>query len=164
MQGIGNLIKTLPEMQLRNNLFSLHVYISQMCVKMFRDHLLYQLIPLVNLFWKHNMKEQTICTGCDNNGSSSSQYDWIFSLLCREKLLTEMETILSAEISSPFQSSFMHRLQDKRRLILMYAIARGLDSDTQRRLFQASGLPIEDYTLIQNLKLLHVNVNEVCGF
>ena len=75
-----------------------------------------------------------------------------------------METILSAEISSPFQSSFMHRLQDKRRLILMYAIARGLDSDTQRRLFQASGLPIEDYTLIQNLKLLHVNVNEVCGF
>ena len=54
------------------------------------------------------------------------------------------------------------RMQDKRRLILMYAIARGLDADTQRRLFQKSGLPIEDYALIANLKRLNVNVAQVC--
>ena len=52
-------------------------------------------------------------------------------------------------------------MQDKRRLILMYAIARGLDPDTQRRLFQQSGLPMGDYNLVQNLKLLNVNLAQV---
>ena len=36
-----------------------------------------------------------------------------------------------------------------------------LDPDTQRRLFQQSGLPMGDYSLVQNLKLLNVNLAQV---
>ncbi|CBK25311.2 uncharacterized protein [Blastocystis hominis] len=131
IQDIGNLIKTLPERKQRNDLFALHVTISRMCIDLFRDHALNRLIPL----------EQIILTGCDDAGSTPSQ----------EKLLAELDAVLASEIT----------MQDKRRLILMYAIARGLDSDTQRRLFQQSGLPMGDYSLVQNLKLLNVNLAQV---
>ena len=52
-------------------------------------------------------------------------------------------------------------MQDKRRLIMIYAIARGMDDMTKQSLFQASGLGPEDYPLIDNLSMLGVPMSRV---
>ena len=126
IRDIGNLIKTLPENKQRKSLFVLHINITDMCIKQFRERMLNKLIPL----------EQTIVTGCDEAGSVVSS----------DKILIELKTLLQSDLS----------LQDKRRLIMTYAIARGMDDMTKQSLFQAGGLGPEDYPLIDNLSMLGV--------
>ncbi|KAK8804817.1 hypothetical protein WA171_006783, partial [Blastocystis sp. BT1] len=130
IQDISNLIKTLPENKQRKELFALHISIAQMCIDQFRERSLTKLIPL----------EQVIVTGYDEAGSSPNA----------EKLLKEVESVLGMTL----------RQVDKIRLLLIYAIAQGMDVATQQRLFSLSGVGMEYSSILSNLSMLGVKLSQ----
>ena len=48
------------------------------------------------------------------------------------------------------------------RLLMIYAIARGMDDITRQRLFNLSELGMEYFNIIQNLVMLGVSLSRVC--
>ena len=98
IQDISNLIKSLPERQRHKELFALHSILANKCLEQFKSRLLNKVIPLVSLHHHIHSRNKPFLQDMTTSATRSPSGYFIETIMCREKLVKDIEAMLRQDI------------------------------------------------------------------